>query len=495
MTPGVIVSGERLDRLRHRLNRWRRRPWLIACTRAAQAWRHVLWRTTVIAITGSLGKTTTRELLHAVLSETGRGSRTALNSNGDRGVVRALLAARPWHRHCIIEIGVEKPGDMARNAHLVRPDMGVFLNVGRCHLKGFGTLENVLTEKLVLFQSVRRGGTAVLNVADPTVRTAILPDHLRCVTFAGWRGDDEAGANETPTTTPSAASASSSAISLAGPLTAPACRLVSATSVWPDSLTLEIEQSDGPGKPAYRVRYVTRLHGEHWANAVVATVATARTLGVSNHNIASGLSRVPNWSRRLEPIPLTSRQATFVRDEYNGSIETYRASLAWLAKARAGRRIIVYGDAADMRASYGPRLRLRDLTRMAANSADHLAPITPYPDKAIKTGLTCGLETEQVTPLGTVHEAITWCRSSLRHGDLLLCKGRMNRKLERVYLGLFAEVACRRETCALKRDCKDCPELGFEVTPSMLAGTAEVLAPTRDRSMGDMSTKSRDPCQ
>ncbi|HEY7535414.1 MAG TPA: Mur ligase family protein, partial [Thermodesulfobacteriota bacterium] len=113
----------------------------------AYLWRCLLFRTTFIAITGSIGKTTTKECIAAIFSAHFPTEKTHGNQNDSYGVPRTILRVRPWHRFAIVEIGIDRPGRMYRLARLVSPDIAIVLTIARTHTTAFTTLEDTAAEK------------------------------------------------------------------------------------------------------------------------------------------------------------------------------------------------------------------------------------------------------------------------------------------------------------------------------------------------------------
>jgi UDP-N-acetylmuramoyl-tripeptide--D-alanyl-D-alanine ligase len=139
----------------------------------AFAWRFLLFRTTFIAITGSVGKTTTKECLAAILSAENSCAKTLRNQNDRYGVPRTLLRVRPWHRYAVIEIGTDRPGVIRKSARLVRPHIAIVLAIARTHTNVFQTLEDTAVEKACLIEALPADGLAILNGDDPRVRQMV----------------------------------------------------------------------------------------------------------------------------------------------------------------------------------------------------------------------------------------------------------------------------------------------------------------------------------
>ncbi len=124
-------------------------------------------RAAVIAVTGSNGKTSTRRMTAAVVSQRYRVLEADRNLNNQIGVPLTLFRLAPEHEWAVLELGTSMPGEIARLADICAPEIGVITNIGPAHLEGLGSLEGVLAEKSALLFGLRAGGRAVLNADDP----------------------------------------------------------------------------------------------------------------------------------------------------------------------------------------------------------------------------------------------------------------------------------------------------------------------------------------
>ncbi|MBS1580807.1 MAG: UDP-N-acetylmuramoyl-tripeptide--D-alanyl-D-alanine ligase [Bacteroidetes bacterium] len=146
----------------------------------------------VIAITGTNGKTTTKELVHAVLGADRPVLATAGNLNNHIGVPLTLLRLTPAHRIAVIEMGANKPGDIAELCAIAEPTHGLITNIGRAHLEGFGSYEGVIATKTELYADLRkRHGTAFVHADDPLLMDRSMG--LRRVTYAATAPADTNG--------------------------------------------------------------------------------------------------------------------------------------------------------------------------------------------------------------------------------------------------------------------------------------------------------------
>ena len=137
---------------------------------SASTWRRCLNRTVIIGITGSVGKTTAKELLGCILGSHGSTVRTIGNSNGTIGTPKTVLRIRPWHRYAVVEAGTYTKGDLHCMSKFIRPRIAAILSVTREHYASFRTLSAVAVEKQSFLDGMRPGCVAWLNGDD--LRTA-----------------------------------------------------------------------------------------------------------------------------------------------------------------------------------------------------------------------------------------------------------------------------------------------------------------------------------
>lgn len=397
---------------------------------AAYAWRRLLVNTTFIAITGSVGKTTTKEILSAVLAH--RHSVTCTPGNANlrrfRGLEATILGTRPWHRYAVIELGTEKPGDMASAARFLKPDIAIVLDVKHCHTNRFKSLEAIAQEKSHLVRHLHRNGCAVLNQDNPLVASMPVPEGVRVLRFGASEGAD--------------------------------LRLLQAESHWPRRLELSLSIQGN------RHEVKSRLVGTHWTNAILATLAAAVHCGVPVLEAAGVIRTIDPFWARMQPITLANH-ATILRDDWNGSIDTFEAALQFLDDAQAARKIVVFSDFSDSKKKL--RSRANHLGRIAASHADLALFVGDYADRSEQSAIEAGMAGNRAHAFFSLEDATAFLRQTLRAGDLVLLKGQANHHLSRIYLGLLGNVTCTQMSCPRQILCDRCPDLGFDWTEDMRA--------------------------
>ena len=158
--------------------------WYRTVLLTAFCWRRLMFRTRFIAITGSVGKTTAKNLLAALLRDMpARTLSTRHSSNDVKHIARDLLRVRPWHRFVVLEAGTDQPGWIRRCSWLIGPDIAIILAVARTHTNSFHTLDETAEEKASLLGGLRRNGVAILNEDDPRVAAMAGKCRTRIIRF------------------------------------------------------------------------------------------------------------------------------------------------------------------------------------------------------------------------------------------------------------------------------------------------------------------------
>jgi UDP-N-acetylmuramoyl-tripeptide--D-alanyl-D-alanine ligase len=384
----------------------------------ALLWRRLLTGPSVVAITGSVGKTTAKECLAAILASRFPITYTPGNSGGRSGLPRTLLRTRRRHRFVVAEVAILKPGIMWRSAWLLKPDIAVVLSVRWQHSVNFRGLEHIAAEKAKLLRGLRRGGRAVLNGDDPLVARMADPARFAAVRFG----------------------------------TSPDCdvRASDASARWPDRLRFQVHAPEGS-------RWVqTRLVGPHWVPSVLAAIAAARACGVGLDDSVRALREVDPFPARMQPIALPSG-AILLRDEYNGTMDTLLAALRVLEEATALRRVAVVGSISDTRET--PEERPRRIGREVARVADTAIFVGELALRSAEAAVAGGMDPREVHAFPHPAGAAEFLRRELREGDLALLKGVYSDHLSRLYFAQVGTVGCWVETCPKAILCDDCPEL------------------------------------
>lgn len=339
----------------------------------------------VVGLTGSSGKTTTRELIVCALRQLGHVHHTAGNLNNHLGVPLTLVAAPEDAAATVLEMGTSSPGEIAVLAKLATPDVRVIVNVGPAHLEELGGLEGVAVEKGALFDTARPGDVCILNADDP-----FLAPRRTGTRTVRWGRDASAD-----------------------------IRLV---DIQVDATTWRTDaQFD---TPVGRVSASIPAPGVHIAHNAGAALAVAHALGLDLHRAALDLGGYAAVGMRMAPVALAGG-ALAINDAYNANPASMRASLQTLA-AMGGRRGAVLGDMLEL----GPDEALLHAQVVADADAlglDHLWLVGPR-----MVGAAGGVTR---TPVGVAEDGVALAAQVaawLEPGARILFKGSRGARVERV---------------------------------------------------------------
>jgi len=384
----------------------------------AYVWRRLLWRTTFVAVTGSVGKTTTKECLAAVFSAHSPTAKTLYNQNDHYGVPRTILRLRPWHRFAIVEVGTDRPGLIKRSTRLLRPHVAIVLTIARTHTDVFPTLDHIAAEKAQILEGLSPKGVAILNADDPRV----------CAMAAQCRGQVRRFGR-------------SAGLDL---------WTDDASAKWPARLRLRVRTES-------ETQWVhTHLVGEHWVPSVLATLLAARACGIALDKAIAALEHVPPFMGRMQPVCLPSG-ATILRDEKDGSPDPLQAALRALAEAQAVRRILVVSNLSFSHEN--SRVRLRGLGKVAAQVADLAVFIGQHGQHAVKAAIASGMKADCVRHFLDLYQAAQYLKAELRRGDVALIKGRITDHLSRAVFAQFGAIGCWEPKCHKTIMCDVCTQL------------------------------------
>jgi UDP-N-acetylmuramoyl-tripeptide--D-alanyl-D-alanine ligase len=390
-----------------------------------------MFRTTFIAVTGSLGKTTATECLAAVLASRFPTNATMEGRNARHHLAAIILRTRFRHRFTVIEVGAKLPGALRRAAWMVNPDVVVILSVTGTHTQSFRTLEETAAEKAQLLSRLGPEGLAVLNGDDPRVLALAAHRRFQVQTF-GTSPQSDLWASDV-------------------------------SSRWPARLSFCVHR-ETQSHPV-----TTRLVGEHWLPSVLAALAAALSCGVDLQSAIPAIERVEPPRGRKQPVLLPCG-ATMLRDEFNVSIASFPAASRVLQQADVPRRLIVLADVTDSRRK--PAERLRDLAKQAARSADVLIIAGAHEERAVRAALTAGMKPQAVHGFTAVPETAAFLQSELRPGDLVLLRGCHTAQMSLLYFAQLGTVGCTQPHCRRKVMFYDyCPDLhpGLERTAGLPA--------------------------
>lgn len=377
--------------------------WVLNDTRIGLGQLAAAWRdripARVVAITGSNGKTTVKEMVAAILSQVGKTRATQGNLNNDIGMPLSLLAARD-EDFLILEMGANHPGEIGYLTDIARPEAALITNAGRAHLEGFGSVEGVAHAKGEIARGVRPDGTFIFMADVPwTPLWHRLAGGRRALTFG------------------------------TGPNAQIRADVTKVTSIWDDAGFHTDFTASLNGEP---VEISLALAGQHNVLNALAAIAMAAALEIPSRAIQDGLATLRPVKHRLQPR--TGRGGLrIIDDSYNANPDSLLAAVDVLVNLKAdaapGRAMLVLGDFGEL----GPDSRRlhRDMGAAArAAGVDRLVTVGSLAAEAA-TGFGA-----QATVCQEQMALIASLESEASNADLLLIKGSRLSAMERIVAAL-----------------------------------------------------------
>ena len=390
----AVVEKARLERYSNLAGLLAVEDTLVALQTLATAVRK-MWGKTAIGVTGSMGKTTTKEAMAHLLAIRYRVHRTKGNFNNHFGLPLGLLTLEPEYDVAVVEMGMSHAGEIAALARIALPNDGVVTNVAPVHLESFDSIAGIARAKYELIEALPHGGVAVLNADDEYVCQFGRDFKGKVVTFG----------------------------------------LKAGASVPADVRAENVEALGSEGTRfdlvCHEVRQAVHspLLGTHNVYNVLAAAAIALEHGITPSEIAAALPSLQAADKRGQVVQVGN--ITVLYDCYNSSPKALMAAVDTLAAMPGGRRIVVAGEMLELGLT-GEELHRECGRLMAASRVDFLLGVRGLAKAMVGAACEAGMKAEFVA---TPEEAGEWLARKTRDGDVVLLKASRGVKLEKALEG------------------------------------------------------------
>ncbi len=355
------------------------------------AWNRSQSTALTIGVTGSVGKTTARQMIAAVLSPHFNGLQSPRNYNNEIGLPLTLCELNLAHEFAVLELGAGKPGDISFLCKLAQPEIAVITKVAPCHLESFGTVDNIRRTKQELVESVDQNGTILLNADDPLVRSMQTVAKGQVVLF-GTSIDADVRAGD----------------------------------------VLFVDGSTQFSSHGYRFRFEGP---PQLLTCGLAAIAVGRTLGLSDRQIAEALSQFrPDAGRGR--IRMTSPW-TLIDETYNASPASVLATIESLKAWKGRRRILVLGDMMEL----GPdaaKLHREVAESLVHSGIHHTLFCGEFAATFASAALTAGLPLNRISAFNDKSTLIPMLECLISPGDVICIKGSRSTRMEIVVESLLS---------------------------------------------------------
>jgi UDP-N-acetylmuramoyl-tripeptide--D-alanyl-D-alanine ligase len=388
------------------------------------------YRPLVIAITGSVGKTSTKDAIYTVLASNGSVRKTAKNYNNELGVpltvlgleapgrnplawlyavahgLELLLTEKTYPKVLVLEMGADKVGDIAYLTRMTEPHIGILTGIGASHLEKFGSVENIVKEKTSIISCLRADGLAIVSLDDPIAATVTGKTKARLVTYGCTEHAD-----------------------------------VSAQDI-------HLTEKEGVYGLAFKVHYngsivpmfIPQLIGRHQLSALLAAIVVGINRSI---NLLTIGERLQQWRPTPGRMHLVSgrKQTYLIDDTYNAAPQSAKAALSTLAELGALRQAATYAILGDM-------LELGDYMQAGHEEVGHavfqqeityLITVGSLAQHIALGAKTAGMDSSHIMSFKTTAEAIAWLETHLEQGSTVLIKGSQGARMEKVTKALMAD--------------------------------------------------------
>ena len=341
----------------------------------------------VVGVTGSVGKSTTKEMIAAVLSRTYRVSKTPANHNNDIGMPMAVLAMSEDTQVAVLEMGMNHFREIAYLASIAQPDVAVITNIGTMHIEHLGSQEGILRAKLEILEGMSKDGKVILNGDDALLWNIHRREEMN-IAYCGVQN--------------------------------PECHYHGSDIV------------QNPGLLQFNVKYGTltfpvelSLEGMHYVSDALLAIGVGVEMGMNPSKIQEALSQFQNMAGRQEIIE--AKGCTIIKDCYNAGPESMAAALAVLGN-QSGRRVAVLGDMLEL--GVCTQAEHYRVGRIAAEKAEILLAYGPNSSRIISGAMTGGMAESKAKAFENRDEIVAALKRMIKPGDVILVKGSRGMRME-----------------------------------------------------------------
>lgn len=347
----------------------------------------------IVAVTGSVGKTSTKEIVASVLGDSMNVHKTDGNFNNEIGVPITLFQLRKEHEVAVVEMGMNHQGEIRRLSNIAQPDVAIITNIGDAHIGILGSKQNILKAKLEIVSGLSKEGTLIVNGDDDLLAGVVGMIEQKTMTYGLSEGVD-----------------------------------VRATSVVrnaEDNLCFDVEYSG-------RVRAAV-LHnpGIHNVSNALAAIAAGLVLGLPFEKLVDAVSTSDCFDKRMKMD--TIGQYKLIDDTYNASPTAMHAALRMLGELNHdGRRVAVLGDMLEL-GEFAESLHMSVGKEAVQHGVDLIVAVGSFADAVKQGALEEGANERNIIVCADNDEAVLRLKNGMQAGDCILFKASHGSKINEVY--------------------------------------------------------------
>lgn len=365
---------------------------------ALAAWYRSRFDIPFIGITGSVGKTSTKEMVACALGTQYNVLKNEGNLNNEIGVPLTVFRLEEDHEAAVVEMGMSGFGEISALTAIVRPRVGIITNIGISHIEKLGSRQNILKAKLELLEGLQPGGLLVLNGDDSLLSGVRDLLKVRTISYGLNEGVDYQAVN------------------------------IRSRGINGIDFDIRIESKD------YTIH--VPAPGIHNVYNALAAVAAGLELSVPMQDIIDGIAQFRTGRMRMDII--SANGLTVINDAYNASPQSVKAALDVLDELECSRRVAVLGDMLEL-GEWSEQAHTQTGTDAASCRLDYILTVGANAANIAKGAVTAGFPPSRALSFSTNGEALEFLNRVLEPGDAVLVKGSRGMKMEEIVQKLIAE--------------------------------------------------------
>lgn len=344
-------------------------------------YKRSLYDIPVVAVTGSVGKTSTKDMIASVVSTEYQVQKTEGNYNNHIGVPLTILGLKE-HTALVVEMGMNHFGELSVLTNIAKPTVCVITNVGTAHIGNLGSRENILKAKLEILEGLSQNGTVIINNDNDLLHKWKEENNTYKVLDFGIENQSKQMAED--------------------------IKLEEYGSVFTTNIDNKKTQVNVP------------VSGIHFVYNALCAICVGETLHISKENILKGIREFKLTKNRME-ITQNSNGVKIINDCYNANFDSMKASIEALSRMKAKRKIALLGDMLEL-GEYSKELHEKVGKEVAKNKIDILITVGKESKNIVKQAMIEGMKKDQIYELENIEEAINLIKEQSKKGDAILLK-------------------------------------------------------------------------
>lgn len=355
------------------------------------SYKRSLYDIPVVAITGSVGKTSTKDMVASVVMQSYHVLKTQGNYNNQIGLPLTILGLKD-HTALVVEMGMSEAGEISKLTNIAKPNICVITNVGTAHIGNLGSRENILKAKLEILEGLSKDGTLVINNDNDLLHKWNMENNTYQVIDFGIENQSKVMAK--------------------------------------DINLKEYESNFLTNINGETVEVTVPVSGVHFVYNALCAICVGETLHISKEHILKGIKEFELSKNRMEIIE-NKDGVTIINDCYNANFDSMKASIESLSRMNAKQKIAVLGDMLEL-GEYSKDLHEKVGIEVAKNKIDLLITVGKEARNIAKQAIMEGMDQDKIYQLETIEEAIRIIKEQSQKGDAILVKASNGMNFKRI---------------------------------------------------------------